>query len=81
MSPLGWPAHVHAHKMNKIMKKSFYMYIYEHDRVQMSNAVVYRVIWIALGERGLVSGMNTIPWHVIICIFGPDFDPELGNGG
>ena len=28
--------------------------------------VVYRVIWTALGERGLVSGMNTITWHVII---------------
>ena len=31
-------------KMNKIMKKSFYMYVYIHDRVQRSNAVVYRVV-------------------------------------
>ena len=31
-------------KMNKIMKKSFYMCIHVHDRVQRSNAVVYRVV-------------------------------------
>ena len=31
--------------MKKIMKKSFYMYVYVHDRVQRSNAVVYRVVY------------------------------------
>ena len=48
-----------------------------HDQVQRSNAVVYRVIyarsegnmaklWTSPGERGLVSGMDIIMWHVII---------------
>ena len=36
-------AHMHT-KNEQIMRKSFYMYIYVHDRVQKSNAVVYRVI-------------------------------------
>ena len=31
-------------KMNKNVTKSFYMYIYVHDRVQRSNAVVYCVV-------------------------------------
>ena len=45
MSWLGWLAHVHAHKkMNKITKKSFHMYMYVHDRVQRSNAVVFSVV-------------------------------------
>ena len=64
-------------QMNKIVKISFYMYINVHDRVQRSNAVVYRVVYArlagntafyghaALSEHGLVSGKNTITWHII----------------
>ena len=63
--------------MNKIMKKSVYMYIFVHDRVQRSNIVVlyccasplsgqYGKLLTALGERGLVSGAHTITWHVIM---------------
>ena len=51
MSRLGWPAHIqytYTQKMNKIMKKSVYMYIYVHDQVQRSKhpAVVYRVLYL-----------------------------------
>ena len=31
--------------------------------------MVYRVVWTALGKRGLVSGMDTTTWHVIIYIY------------
>ena len=43
--------------------KSFYMYIYVHDRVQRSNAVVYRVLVVqsypgypnTFGQRGFIG--------------------------
>ena len=61
--------------MSTVLPKAAVNYV--HDRVQRSNAVVYRVVpWYAvlplsgqyrilrtaLGERGLVSGMNTITY-------------------
>ena len=74
MSRLGWPAHVHAHKMNKIMKK---IILHVHLRSWSSSTVKrrgiscnigplseqYEKLWTALGEQGLVSGMNTLTWH------------------
>ena len=79
MSRLGWPTHVHVYQKWIYFEK---IISHVHLRTWSSSKVKcrgiscsisplsgqYGILWTAPGERGLVSGMNTITWHVIMNI-------------